>query len=61
MTYLPATAANGLDKESAANAFQVKSVSEDRFIKKLGVAPADNIDEITAAIALCIGYNPPGS
>src|SRR5947209_10946339 len=31
-----ASAANGLSKDSAADAFQVKSVSEMRFTKRLG-------------------------
>lgn len=35
-THLPATVANGLSKESGADAFQVKSVSEARFVRKLG-------------------------
>jgi mRNA interferase MazF len=58
MVAVPATPANSLDKDSAANAFQVKSVSEDRFVRKLGALTADEMDEITAAIAVCIGYNP---
>jgi mRNA interferase MazF len=59
MVYIGADSLNGLDKDSAANAFQVKSVSEDRFVRKFGEVTAEQIDQITAAIALCIGYNPP--
>ncbi len=33
--HLPITPTNGLAKESGADAFQVKSVSETRFIRKL--------------------------
>lgn len=58
MIHVPMIPSNGLDKDSAANAFQVKSVSEDRFLRKLGAATADQIDEVAASIALCIGYNP---
>jgi len=58
MIPLPATPANGLDKDSAANTFQVKSVSEERFVRKIGVLTSDEMDAITAAIAVCIGYNP---
>jgi len=47
---------NGLAKESAADAFQVKSLSTNRFQEKLGSVTADNLDEISAAIALCVGY-----
>jgi len=58
MIFIAATAANGLDKDSAANAFQVKSISEDRFVRKLGIASTEQVDQITAAITLCIGYAP---
>lgn len=56
MVNLKPTPANGLAKESAADAFQVKSVSMNRFQKKLGVLTADEVEEIVAAVALCIGY-----
>ena len=52
---LPATPENGLSKDSGADAFQVKSVSETRFVRKLGDVTDTQIDEIAAAIALCIG------
>lgn len=47
---------NNLDKESAANAFQVKSVSEQRFIRKVGTVTSEQLDAIATAIALCIGF-----
>ncbi len=53
--FLPAASANGLSKHSGADAFQVKSVSETRFIRKLGEVTDAQIDEIAAAIALCVG------
>ena len=52
------SARNGLTKDSAAIAFQVKSVAVSRFQTRLGVITADEIDEIAAAIALCVGYQP---
>ena len=61
MIYIEANVATGLDKESAANAFQVKSVSEDRFVRKLGAASVEQVNQVTTAIALCIGYAPPGA
>src|SRR5262245_11171167 len=33
---LPASAGNGLSKDSGADAFQTKSVSEQRFVRPLG-------------------------
>jgi mRNA interferase MazF len=54
MVKLASTLSNGLDQDSTANAFQVKSISEQRFIRKLGVLSDDQMDDITMAIALCI-------
>jgi mRNA interferase MazF len=47
---------NGLSKISVADTFQVKSISEKRFIRKLGSLDKDQLDEITAAIAVCIDF-----
>jgi mRNA interferase MazF len=49
------TAANGLTKESGADAFQVKSVSETRFVDRLGVLTSAETDAVANAIALCVG------
>ena len=55
LVFLKATSRNGLDKDSAADCFQVKSVSLTRFVSRLGVLAADEVDQISAAIALCVG------
>ncbi|MFI5461323.1 MAG: type II toxin-antitoxin system PemK/MazF family toxin [Isosphaerales bacterium] len=55
MVELPASADNGLAKDSVADAFQTKSVSQSRFVRLLGQVAADQLDEIAAAIALCVG------
>jgi mRNA interferase MazF len=52
---LPATPQNRLHKDSGADAFQVKSVSEDRFVSYLGEITPAQIDEVAEAIALCVG------
>jgi len=49
---LPAASENGLSKDSGADAFQVKSVPETRFVRKLGEVTGAQIDEIAAAIAV---------
>ena len=46
---------NGLSKASAADCFQVKSIAVGRFVSKLGKLRADELEEISAAIALCVG------
>lgn len=56
MTFISPTPENGLSKDSAADAFQVKSVSYLRFRKQLGVLTDEQVENIAAAIALCVGY-----
>jgi mRNA interferase MazF len=52
---LTPTPANGLTKESGADAFQVKSISETRFLNRLGELTGSELDEIASAIAVCVG------
>jgi mRNA interferase MazF len=54
-TKIGATHHTGLAKDSGADAFQVKSISQQRFIRKIGEVPQDQMDQIAAAIALCVG------
>lgn len=55
MVNLPVSPKNGLSKESGADAFQVKSVSEGRFVNRLGSLTDAQLDDIAAAVALCVG------
>jgi len=59
MVKLPASRLNGLDEESGADTFQVKSVSLARFGGKLGVVTRDELDQLVTTVAFCIGYAPP--
>jgi mRNA interferase MazF len=52
--FLPVTADNGLAKDSGADAFQVKSISESRFVARIGCVTDSQADEIAAAVALCV-------
>lgn len=52
---LSTSKANGLSKESGADAFQVKSVSVNRFRKRRGQVLDAQLDDIASAIAICIG------
>lgn len=45
---------NGLDKTSAADAFQVKSLSTDRFVRLRGVLSNEQVSDIVAAVAIVI-------
>lgn len=49
---------NGLSKESAADTFQVRSVSTVRFIRKLGELAREEMNHIAQAIGLVVEYPP---
>ncbi len=53
---LKPTKCTGLTKPSRADAFQVKSVSLNRFKEHLGNVSHDDMENIAAAVAMCVGY-----
>jgi mRNA interferase MazF len=52
---IPASPQNGLIKDSGADTFQTKSLSEGRFVRLLGSVTKEQLDEVASAIALCVG------
>ena len=46
---------NGLAKASAADAFQLRSVSQDRFVQRVGALNGDTLKHILHAIQVVIG------
>jgi mRNA interferase MazF len=58
MVPLDPDAATGLTKPSAADAFQVRSVSLNRMVARVGILPDETLDTIATAVALCIRYRP---
>ena len=46
MVKISPDAKNGLDKESAADCFQVRSLSQERFVKRLGLVSNYLMDEV---------------
>jgi mRNA interferase MazF len=52
---LAASPTNRLAKRSGADAFQTKSLSENRFVRLLGKVTSAQLDNIASAIALCVG------
>ena len=48
---IPQSPDNGLDKESAADAFQVRSVAQQRFVRLLGKLAGSQMTEIARALA----------
>ena len=55
LVYLKRTQRNGLDKDSGADCFQVKSLSLKRFESRIGFLTADEIEQVSAGVALCVG------
>jgi mRNA interferase MazF len=54
MVQLLPTAANGLSKTSASDAFQVRSVSQRRFVRKLGIVDDDTMRAVEKALAVVL-------
>ena len=52
--YVVPTSSNGPTKECAADAYQIKTVSIERFESKLGTVGEGKADEVAEAVALVI-------
>jgi mRNA interferase MazF len=52
---LPPDRFNGLSKISGADTFQVKSLALQRFQSKIGVVTPAQLEDVAAAIAVCVG------
>ena len=57
---IPKSARSGQDRDGEIDASQVKSVSVNRFDKKIGDVTPGQIVGVVDAIALCLGYELPG-
>jgi mRNA interferase MazF len=56
MTKIAPDKANGLSKPSAADAFQVRSVAQERFVKRLGKVADEELNQITDALAIVLKF-----
>ena len=54
MVRLEPSAENGLTKTSAADAFQVRSVFQKRFVSRLGKLAEHRLEEISKALAVVL-------
>ena len=55
MVRLDPSAENGLEKPSAADAFQVRSVAQERFVRRIGKVSDSTMQGITKALAVVFG------
>jgi mRNA interferase MazF len=58
MVRIDPDAGNGLSKPSAADTFQVRSLSQIRFIHQIGDLPTDTLDRIEKALTLVLEITP---
>lgn len=58
MVRLEPDAENSLDKPSVADAFQVRSVAQERFVRRLGKLSDTAMQEITRALAVVLNIEP---
>jgi mRNA interferase MazF len=58
MVRLEPDAENNLDKPSVADAFQVRSVAQERFVRRLGKLSDSAMQEITRALAVVLSIEP---
>jgi mRNA interferase MazF len=58
MVRLEPDAENSLDKLSVADAFQVRSVAQERFVRRLGKLSDRAMQEITRALAIVLSIEP---
>jgi mRNA interferase MazF len=56
MVQIAASADNGLDRESARNVLQVRSLSTDRFVKRLGQVCDEVLQELLSGLVACTDY-----
>lgn len=48
---------NGLSKTSAADAFQVRSVAEERFVRRLGMLDGTSMHQLEQALAVVLSIS----
>jgi mRNA interferase MazF len=58
MVRMEPDAENSLDKLSVADAFQVRSVAQERFVRRLGKLSDRAMQEITRALAVVLSIEP---
>ncbi len=57
MVFIQRSEENGLDQNSAGNLLQVRSVSVDRFVNRLGHVSKIVLQELLAGLIICVDYD----
>jgi mRNA interferase MazF len=56
MVRMDANSENGLGQDSAGNLLQIRSLSTERFIRKLGQISNETMQELLSGLIICIDY-----
>jgi mRNA interferase MazF len=56
MVQINADSENGLERDSAGNVLQVRSLSTERFVRSLGKISANVIKELLSGLIICVDY-----
>ncbi len=56
MIKIKANSENQLDRDSAGNVLQVRSISIERFVRKLGQVSSKNLEELLFSLVICVDY-----
>jgi mRNA interferase MazF len=56
MVRIDASSQNGLDRDSAGNLLQIRSLSTERFIRKLGQVSNETLQELLSGLVICVDY-----
>ena len=58
MVKIEAIPENQLSRDSAGNVLQVRSISTERFVKRLGQVSDEILQELLAGLIVCVDYEP---
>jgi mRNA interferase MazF len=56
MVRIDANPHNGLNQDSAGNLLQIRSLSTERFIRKLGKVADEILQELLSGLVICVDY-----
>ncbi|MGB3267439.1 MAG: type II toxin-antitoxin system PemK/MazF family toxin [Microcoleus sp.] len=59
MVRIDANSQNKLDRDSAGNVLQVRSLSTERFIRSLGQVSHETLQELLSGLVICVDYQAP--
>jgi mRNA interferase MazF len=56
MVKLEANLSNGLDRDSAGNVLQIRSLSTERSVRRIGQVSPEVFKELLAGLVICVDY-----